>query len=83
MQVKTLLEESGLPYAVTPGAEDCIEAFELIFGLEPSAHILRSRAGKRNRSSLVCPFLVAQPHCPSRGMLEAHTTLLRDVVTVA
>ena len=47
MQVKTLLEQSGLPYAVTPGAEDCIEAFERVFGLEPSAPLVRTRAASR------------------------------------
>ena len=41
--VRTLLEETGLPYAVTPGGEDCIEAFEEVFGLEPNASLLRSR----------------------------------------
>ena len=44
MQVRTLLEESGLHYTVTPGAEDCMEAFESIFGLEPSAKILVAQA---------------------------------------
>ena len=44
LQVKTLLEESGLPYAVTPGAEDCMEAFERVFGLEPSARVVHARA---------------------------------------
>jgi len=46
LQIKTLLEETGLPYAVTPGGEDCMEAFEDIFGLEPSARLLRSRGGE-------------------------------------
>lgn len=45
LAVRTLLEETGVPYAVTPGSEDCIEAFELIFGLEPSATLLRWRNG--------------------------------------
>jgi hypothetical protein len=47
MQVKTLLEQTGLPYAVTPGAEDCIEAFERVFGLEPSAPLVRAQAASR------------------------------------
>jgi len=42
--VRTLLEESGLPYAVTPGAEDCMEAFESVFSLEPSATTVRAQA---------------------------------------
>ena len=45
MKVKTLLEETRLPYAVTPGSEDCIEAFELVFGLEPSVMHLHSSCG--------------------------------------
>ncbi|EKX44450.1 hypothetical protein GUITHDRAFT_109573 [Guillardia theta CCMP2712] len=42
-EVKSLLQETGLPYFVTPGGEDCIQAFKLVFGVEPSAQEVYSR----------------------------------------
>lgn len=45
--VKSLLESSEIPYVVTPGGEDCIEAFEDVFGVSPSANAVTSRNASR------------------------------------
>jgi hypothetical protein len=42
MQVRMLLEECGLPFEVTPGGEDCIEAFNKVFGMQSHARTLTS-----------------------------------------
>jgi hypothetical protein len=41
-EVRALLEGCGLPFEVTPGGEDCIEAFEKVFGTHTYATTLGS-----------------------------------------
>ena len=45
-QVRALLEECGLPFEVTPGGEDCLEAFERVFGTQSYARVLTSNTNK-------------------------------------
>lgn len=48
-EVRSLLESTGLPFEVTPGGEDCIEAFTKVFGMHSSVRAVQSYNNRKVR----------------------------------